>query len=205
LIEKNEEAELLRAAQQGNSESQDALYATYFKGNKQIQGLLEREVPLAEDREDILHDAYLSLVKSKSDFRGDSKLQTFVYRVVQIAILQKLRFDRSRRRDKMVRLVIESEGEEREREIPVQDYQFETVNADLAAEKLYAFLPETLRTPFRLRVSGDMSYDEIARQTNTPINTVATRIFKARALLAELFGAPGHGKSGKKSTPRGNQ
>jgi RNA polymerase sigma-70 factor (ECF subfamily) len=205
LIERNEEAELLRAAQKGDSESQDALYATYFKGNKQVQGLLEREVPQPEDREDILHDAYLSLIRSKSDFRGDSKLQTFVYRVVQIAILQKLRGDRARRRDKMVRLVIESEGQERERELPVQDYQFETVNADMAAEKLYAFLPETLRTPFRLRVSEDLSYDEIARQTNTPINTVATRIFKARALLAGLFGAPAQGKSGKKPMPRGNQ
>lgn len=199
-MEKNEEAELLRRAQRGDSASRDALYANYFKGNKQIQGLLEREVPIAEDREDILHDAYLSLVRSKSDFRGDSKLATFVYRVVQVAILQKLRSDRARRRDKMVRLVLETDGEERERQLPVQDYQFETVNAEMAAEKLYAFLPEVLRTPFRMRVTDELSYDEIARRTKTPINTVATRIFKARALLAGLFGAPG-----KKTPGRGNQ
>jgi RNA polymerase sigma-70 factor, ECF subfamily len=199
-MEKNEEAELLRTAQQGNSESCDTLYRTYFKGSKQVQGLLEREVPIPEDREDILHDAYLSLVRSKSDFRGDSKLQTFVYRVVQIAILQKLRSDRARRRDRMVRLVLEVEGEERERALPVQDYQFETVNAEMSAEKLYSFLPETLKIPFRMRVSDELSYDEIAQQTGTPINTVSTRIFKARALLAELFGAPR-----KKPPARGNK
>jgi RNA polymerase sigma-70 factor, ECF subfamily len=199
-MEKNEEAELLQSAQQGNSASRDILYSTYFKGSKQVQGLLEREVPIPEDREDILHDAYLSLVRAKTDFRGDSKLQTFIYRVVQVAILQKLRSDRARRRDKMVRLVIESEGEERERELPVQDYQFETVNADLAAEKLYSFLPESLRTSFRMRVSDDLSYDEIAKLTGAPINTVATRIFKARALLAGIFGAPR-----KKPVRGGNQ
>jgi len=50
-----------------------------------------------------------------------------------------------------------------------------------------------------MRVSDELSYDEIAQQTGTPINTVSTRIFKARALLAELFGAPR-----KKPPARGN-
>jgi len=202
-MEINEEAELLRKAQQGDSSSRDSLYSTYFSGSKQIQGLLEREVPNPEDREDILHDAWLSLVRSKAGFRGDSKLQTFIYRVVQVAILQKLRSDRARRRDKMVRLVIESEGDEHERELPVKDYQFESVNADLAAEKMYSFVPEPLRTPLRLRVEDELTYDEIAQRTGTPINTVATRIFKARGILAKLFGMPK--ESGKKSTARGNQ
>jgi RNA polymerase sigma-70 factor, ECF subfamily len=203
-MEINEEAELLRKAQQGDSSSRDALYSTYFSGSKQVQGLLEREVPNSADREDILHDAWLSLVRSKSDFRGDSKLQTFVYRVVQVAILQKLRSDRARRRDKMVRLVIEADGEEHERELPFNDYQFESVNAGLAAEKMYSFVPEPLRTPLRLRVDDELSYEEIAQRTGTPINTVATRIFKARGILARLFGAP-RGGGGKNSPPRGNE
>jgi RNA polymerase sigma-70 factor (ECF subfamily) len=202
-MEINEEAELLRKAQQGDSPSRDSLYSTYFSGSKQIRGLLEREVQNAADREDILHDAWLSLVRSKSDFRGDSKLQTFVYRVVQVAILQKLRSDRARRRDKMVRLVIENDGEEHERQLPVMDYQFESVDAGLAAEKMYSFVPEPLRTPLKLRVDDELSYEEIAQRTGTPINTVATRIFKARGILAKLFGAPKI--TGKNPLPRGNQ
>jgi RNA polymerase sigma-70 factor, ECF subfamily len=201
-MEINEESELLRKAQQGDSSSRDSLYSTYFSGSKQVQGLLEREVQNPADREDILHDAWLSLIRSKSDFRGDSKLQTFVYRVVQVAILQKLRSDRARRRDKMVRLVIETEGEEHERELPVMDYQFESVNAGLAAEKMYSFVPEPLRTPLKLRVDDELSYEEIAQRTGTPINTVATRIFKARGILAKLFGAPK--VTGKNPAPRGN-
>jgi RNA polymerase sigma-70 factor (ECF subfamily) len=204
-MEINEEAELLRKAQQGDSSSRDTLYTTYFSGSKQVQGLLEREVPIPADREDILHDAWLSLIRSKSDFRGDSKLQTFVYRVVQVAILQKLRSDRARRRDKMVRLVIEADGEEHERELPIKDYQFESVNAGLAAEKMYSVVPEPMRTPLRLRVDDELSYEEISQRTGTPINTVATRIFKARAILAKVFGAPIKRDSGKKSSTGGNQ
>ncbi len=183
------EAELLHKAQGGNAEARDQLYSEYFAQSKSVQGLLSREVPLPEDREDILHDAYISLIRSKGEFRGDAKLQTFVYRVVQIAILQKLRSDRSRRRDKMVRLFFEVDGEERERSIPVEDLGYETVDANLAAEKLLKILPEPLRTAFRLRVTDELSYDEIARRTGTPINTVATRIFKARGILARVFGA----------------
>lgn len=190
-MERSQEAELLSQAQHGETIAQDRLYRDYFSESRQIRGLLAREVPRQEDREDILHDAFLSLIRSKSEFRGDSQLQTFVYRVVQIAVLQKLRSDRARRADKMVRLVVETEGgETREREISVTDYQYETVDAETAAQKLYQFLPEPMRTAFRLRVSEELSYEEIASATSAPINTVATRIHKARAMLAKLFGAP---------------
>lgn len=186
----NAEAELLRKAQAGDPGARETLYSQYFAGSKQVQALLTREVHEAADREDVLHDAYLSLVRSKGEFRGDARLATFVYRVVQIAILQKLRSDRARRRDKMVRLTFTTEEGERERDLPFEDYAYETVDASLAAERMYQFVPEPLRTAFRLRVSEEMSYDEIARETGAPINTVATRIFKARALLAKVFGAP---------------
>src|SRR3954453_14758298 len=110
------EVDLLRRAQQGDGSARETLYLTYFSGNKQVRSLLAREIKNPADREDILHDAWLSLVRSAAEFRGDSRLQTFVYRVVQIAILQKHRRDRADREDKMVRLTLEFEGEERERE-----------------------------------------------------------------------------------------
>jgi len=181
------EAELLRNAQAGTAGARVDLYTIYFSQSKQVKGLLAREVALPEDREDILHDAYISLLRSKGDFRGDARLQTFIYRVVQVAILQKLRSDRSRRREKMVRLTVQFEGEEHERCLPVIDYQYQAIEASLAAEKFYLLIPHSLRATFRLRVSGGLSYDEIALKTNTPLNTVATRIFKARAILSCLF------------------
>ena len=90
----------------------------------------------------------------------------------------------------MVRLTIQLDGEERERELAITDYQYEEVDAGATAERLYGLLPEPLRTAFRLRVSEELSYEEIARITGAPVNTVSTRIFKARAHLAKLFGGP---------------
>jgi hypothetical protein len=42
-------------------------------------------------------------------------------------------------------------------------------------------------------VSDDLSYSEVARRMDSPVNTAATRIFKARAILYKLFGGT-HGE-----------
>lgn len=194
-MDSSAEADLLRRAQAGDPTASDSLYREFFEGNRQISNLLMREVSAPEDREDILHDAFLSLVRSKSEFRGDSRLQTFVYRVVQIAILQKLRSDRARRSSRMVRLFVDLSGETLERELPITDFGFERVEADQMAERMYQVLPEPLRTALRLRVADDLSYSEIARRMDSPVNTAATRIFKARTMLYRMFGGS-HRSSG---------
>jgi RNA polymerase sigma-70 factor (ECF subfamily) len=189
LVAVRPETELLRAAQSGDDSAQEELYARYFSSNRQVRNLLERQLKDPADREDVLHDAFLSLVRSNSEFRGDSSLRTFVYRVVQVTILQWRRKRRSAREDKMVRLTIEVGGEERERPIGVQDYCFQEVESSQTTQRLLELLNEPLRTTFRMRILYELSYEEIAQITNTPINTVSTRIFKARAILAKLLGA----------------
>lgn len=182
------ETDLLRAAQSGDDAAQEELYQQYFASNRQVRNLLERQLKNPADREDVLHDAFMSLVRSSSEFRGDSSLRTFVYRVVQITILQWRRKRRSAREDQMVRLTIDVGGEERERPLGIEDYRFQEVESSQTTERLLALLHEPLRTTFRMRILHELSYEEIARITSTPINTVSTRIFKARALLAKLMG-----------------
>jgi DNA-directed RNA polymerase specialized sigma24 family protein len=90
-------------------------------------------------------------------------------------------------------LFIDLSGESVERELAVTDYGFEKVESEQMAERMYALLPEPLRTALRLRVADDLSYSEIARRMDSPVNTAATRIFKARAILYKLFGGS-HGE-----------
>jgi RNA polymerase sigma-70 factor (ECF subfamily) len=209
----NAEADLLQRAKAGDSAASEVLYRDYFENNKQVNNLLLREVAAPEDREDILHDAFLSLLRSKTEFRGDSSLQTFVYRVVHVAILQKLRSDRARRQSKMVRLFVDLQGERQERQLAVEDFGFERVESDQMAERMYQLLPEPLRSALRLRVNDDLSYAEIARRMEVPVNTAASRIFKARTLLYRLFGGRQHSETpakenvldiAKKTGGRGN-
>jgi RNA polymerase sigma-70 factor (ECF subfamily) len=48
-------------------------------------------------------------------------------------------------------------------------------------------LEPILREAFHLRVIEELSYDEIAQVTAVPINTVKTRIFRAREQLQRLL------------------
>ena len=143
-----EEVDLLTRARQGDPSARETLYLTYFSGNKQVRNLLAREIRNPADREDILHDSWLSLVRSTSEFRGDSRLQTFIYRVVQIAILQKHRSDRAAREDKMVRLSYQFQGEERERELAIRDYQFDRVDAGRPPKNCTRFCRSRCGPPF---------------------------------------------------------
>lgn len=193
-----DEIELIGRARAGEQAAQDRLYREFFAESRSIRSLLNREISEPADREDVLHDAFLSLLRSGAEFRGDARLGTFVYRVVQIAILQKRRSDRARREHQMVRLTYDFQGEERERELAVEDYHYEQTDADATARKLYELVPEPLRTALRLRVSEELSYEEIAVRTAAPINTVSTRIFKARSLLSRLLNGDRPDSGGKK-------
>ena len=51
-------------------------------------------------------------------------------------------------------------------------------------------LPDRLREPLVLREFEELSYEQIAEQTDTPLNTVRTRILRARRALREDMEAP---------------
>ncbi len=48
-------------------------------------------------------------------------------------------------------------------------------------------LPETLRAPLMLREFELLSYEDISQQLDIPLNTVRTRIFRAKAQLRDLM------------------
>jgi len=49
----------------------------------------------AEDAEDAVQEAYISAFKARPNFKGQSKLSTWLYRIVVNACLMKIRKDKS--------------------------------------------------------------------------------------------------------------
>ncbi len=86
-----EETELLHQAREGNPEARETLYNSYFSGNGAVRSLLAREVPQQEAHQGILQRVYLSVLQTERENRNSAKLQSDVYRLVQIALLEERR------------------------------------------------------------------------------------------------------------------
>ena len=140
------------------------------------------------DAEDVLQEAYLAAYRHLPEFRGDSKLSTWLTRIVINQALGRLR---SRRRDNVVELIDDrTEGaapplEQAMEEPGGASPEAAAIRAELRRllERKIDELPLAFRTAFMLREVEEMTIEEAAECLAIPEATVRTRVFRARALL----------------------
>ncbi|MCL4183283.1 MAG: RNA polymerase sigma factor [Burkholderiaceae bacterium] len=179
------DAELVRAAATGDREA----FRTLLKRHNQLLYRTARSI-LKDDAEaeDAVQEAWLRAYRALDGFRAESRLSTWLVRIVVNESLGRLRA--SRQRGEVVYLDAATDGESIAAEVTMQ--QSGADRPEPAAERgelrrlLEARideLPEVFRTVFVLRAVQDMSIEEIAAGLGLPEATVRTRHFRARALL----------------------
>ena len=187
-IQRLSEPELLARARSGDRDAQARLYEEFIYGSQTIRGLLRRAVDSEDEREDVLQEIYLAAISSSGEFRGDSRLATYLFRVAQLTVLEARRAANTQKRGGHVRLIGEAEWTENPAAEPsTPPLQFEEIETRLAFEKLMESVPEAYREALRLRIVEELDYQEIAQRLAIPTNTVATRIFKGKAVLIDLL------------------
>lgn len=139
------------------------------------------------EAEEALQEAYLKAYRSMDQFRGDSKLSTWLVRITANEALMRLR--KRVRRAEIVDL-FPSAPEPEEAAIERRE-QPESLAArgqlrTLLESKIDA-LPEAFRTVFILRGLEEFSVEETASALEIPEATVRTRFFRARSLLREAL------------------
>lgn len=145
-----------------------------------------------DDAKDALQDAYLSAFRHIGDFRAESKLSTWLTRIV---VNQSLARRRSKLRD---RVIVQFGAQRPDEHIdegrgafdePPDNPEQSATRADIRRvleEKIDA-LPVAFRTVFVLREVEGLSVDETATCLEIPAATVRTRLFRARGLLREAL------------------
>lgn len=140
------------------------------------------------DAEDVLQEGYIAAYRHLAEFRGESRLATWLTRIVINQALGRLR---SLRRDNVVELLGDGTAghASAERETP-DDEQVESPEASAMRAQLRRLLerkidalPLAFRTAFVLREVEEMTIEEAAECLAIPEATVRTRVFRARALL----------------------
>ena len=137
-----------------------------------------------DDARDAAQDAFLSMLRKLSQFRGDSAFTTWLHRVTVNSCYDILR---KRRRQPMLRLVGDEDDPIPETGPPVADHADATV-ASIDVARALQLIPEEYRVTLVLADIQDIPYEEIARVLDVPMGTVKSRVHRGRIALARAMG-----------------
>ncbi|RME13154.1 MAG: RNA polymerase sigma factor, partial [Aquificota bacterium] len=128
-----------------------------------------------EDAEEAVAETFYQIWRSARNFRGDSRVSTWLFGICRNVIRNMLR--KNRRHPFMLEI--------REEDAVVEE-EIEPMEVELIAKALDR-LPAIHREVLHLAYYEDMPYEEIARVLGVPVNTVKTRVFNAKKKLLKAM------------------
>ncbi len=125
--------------------------------------------------QDLAQETFVRAYRALPDFRGDSQVRSWLYRIASNLSLNAVQRRREYPSDAM------PESPARRSDNPGRQTELSALRDALA--DAVDQLPEDLKNALVLREYEGLSYQEIADQTGLPLNTVRTRILRARRAL----------------------
>lgn len=171
--------EIINLAKEGDERSFEKIYQAYFSF---VSNVSYRVVSTTEAAEEVTQEVFITIYRKIKGFRQESSLKTWIYRItVNCAI--KYAQKKSKEKKRMV------EYDENILAAPNQrDVRNKIDDADNEKKvwELLGHLNLEQRTCIVLRTIEGLSYKEIAKTLKIPINTVRSRIKRARESMLAL-------------------
>jgi len=138
-----------------------------------------------EDAEDVAQEVFVQVFESIHNFKGESKLSTWLYRITTSKALDHIRRKKRKKRFAFVQQLF---GENNEATVTVPDFHHPGVvldNKEKAAKLFKAIekLPDNQRVAFVLNKVEGLSYQEIAEVMNTSVSSVESLLHRAKSNL----------------------
>ena len=169
------ELELVRRAAAGDAQAFSTLVSTH---RDRAWAVCLRITGHRHDAEDALQDALTAAWRNLSSFRGDARFGTWLHRIAANAALKLV----ARRRD----VPLDEMGEQTMPDSPDPEFAHLVVEQDAIVSAL-ARIPPEFRAALVLREYADMSYAEIAEAQGVGIQTVKSRLNRARRAMFALL------------------
>ena len=175
--------DLLQRSAQGDKEAFAELYkaASGF-----IYNVAYRIAGNREDAQEAAQEAFLRIFKYLKSFKFQSSFKTWVYRITvnaALTIRKKARAEQNRQVEFQENILTGTAGQE-----PAAENEIErSLNEKKISDLLNTLNPEQ-RACMVLREIEGLSYKEIAQALNININTVRTRLKRARETLLKRGG-----------------
>jgi len=161
--------ELMLAFQNGSTEAFTELFQRYAQ---RLYGFFRRRLDHPTRAEELTQDVFVVVLKGASRWEPRALFRTYLYSIAVRMLMAERR--------KLGREV----GDGTKGAEPSRAAESETA---AWVREAVARLEETEREILLLREYEELSYEEIAQVLSIPVNTVKSRLFRARAALRELL------------------
>lgn len=169
----SEDKDIIESFKNGNKSAFNYIVLRY---QKKIYWLIRKFVLDHDDADDITQEVFLKLYKSLVDFRGDSALYTYIYKMAvnySLNHIKKNKVQSTQKKDmdsEVYRL--------KSNEANSDDVYDNKINSAIIKEAI-GKLPEQQRAVFNLRFYEEMPYDEIAEILGTSVGGLKANYFHA--------------------------
>ncbi len=152
----------------------DAMQQVYERCSDRVYALMVRIVG-RQDADDLTQQVFLQMFRKLDQFSGDSKFETWLYRVATNEALQHLR---RRKREPVQSHIVEATTDD-------PDHLIASEEVKLIEVALSRLEPE-LRAVLVLKEHEKLSYREIAESVGIPEGTVGSRLNRAKRVSSRV-------------------
>jgi RNA polymerase sigma-70 factor (ECF subfamily) len=147
-----------------------------------VFGLIYRMIPDRSAVEDLAQDVFLKIHRGIPYFRGEARLSTWIFRIVQNVCVQ---WQTDRRQEPRVEAVHPDQTPRREP--GSEDTAFGDIETRDRLQKAISQLPPNYQLLIAAHYLRGVQYEALAEALNIPLGTVKTHLYRAKRRLRELL------------------
>jgi RNA polymerase sigma-70 factor (ECF subfamily) len=167
------DAELVDKVKSGDKSGFNKIILKY---QKQVYRFAKRLLNEHDDADDVTQEVFIRLYNSIGDFRGESKLSTYIYRITYNLCLNHIK---KKNRFQKIHVNIEQENNLISGNNSNPEYDFAEKEKQKLIRKAYDSLPEKQKAVFNLRFYENLSYEEISKITGKSVGGIKANYFHA--------------------------
>ena len=139
-----------------------------------------------EDAQDVTQEIFITIHLNVKDFKEESSLSTWIYRISVNKCLEFIRKKNRKKRSGIFRSIFSAEGEksiENHSDFSHPGIQLENKERSIILFKAIGLLPEQQQTAYILHKVEQVSYNEIAVIMEVSLSSVESLLFRAKQNL----------------------
>lgn len=178
---------LIEDLKRGDPNSLESLFSVY---KDRVFNTAVSYLQNIQDAEELTQDVFIEIFNSAGKFKGDSALSTWIYRITVNKALDRLKFNKRRKRFSVITSIFKPDSAELAIDTP--DFIHPGTEIELKESSRLLFkaldrLPENQKTAFILSKLESLSQKEISVIMKISVSSVESLLFRARQNLKSML------------------